>query len=246
MKKNLFLSICSLILTSFLLFFLVFGWYVSNKEVTANGIFGSTGGNDYSLTLERATLDKAGNVTGWVTADNMAFNNVAPNNVFLFRMGLESKSQEDVILNVSFDDISSRLTENKLIAKDKKIFFADGEIPLYDIDENNQVMVDNKLLYKVNPKDNTISLGDYQIHNTFMFYDLGTAEPATNKLAPPLKGLELAKVNNYQIKANNQKEYFYFALEFNEEKSLVMQDGVLSSNCYLYQNLVIGHITLRR
>ena len=246
MKKNLFLSICSLLVTTFLLIFLVFGWYVSNSNVTAGGIFGKTGGDEYELTLERATMTKEGEVTDWVQANSMAFSNVAPKNVFLFRFALKAKENKDITLNVSFDDVSSALTEGKIEVHNNKICYSDRLVPLYDIDSNNQVIVDGKVLYNVNPNTNEITLGDYLIHNTFMFYDLGTNEPINNQLAPSLPAIKLMEVANYQITANNQTTYFYFALEFNEDESLVEQDGYMSSNCYLYQNLVIGHITLRR
>ena len=249
MKKNLFLSICSLLVTTFLLFFLVFGWYVSNTEVSANGIFGTTAGDDYEVTLERANIDANGSITSWSETSNIVLDNIKPSDAFIFRLTIKSKSAESINLTLTLDEIESSLVENRLLIKNDSIYEAKGDIPIYSF-INDQVIVEEiadspieKILYK--RVNGSIELADYKIEDAFKLYDLKTNEPVNSTL-PTKTGVNLSNGVGFNVVALAAPTSYYFALEFNEELSNKNINGIVSSNMYLYQSLKIGRISLLR
>ena len=99
-----------------------------------------------------------------------------------------------------------------------------------------------KILYSIS--DDVISLVDFKIEDTFDFYAIGDSEPDDNLLSG-LSGVSLKNLEfDFTSNADNGNIYYYFALEFNETKSLEIIDGIESSNCYMYQKLSIGHIQI--
>ena len=239
-NNNLIFSVFSLLATMFLLVCIVTAWYATNTEADASGIFGSTLGNNYSLKLQRAKVDNEGNVIDWIQTDNLAFSNINPGNVFLFR--IELNTDKEVEFNVRFADVSSSLVSNKLVAIDDWICLNQEGYKLYKL-ENNQVIIQDKILYEY--REGEVKLKDYLIHNTIYFYEL-KEEPTTTTIPNELNGTILPNVSNYNISSTDELKYFYFALEFNEELSLVEIDGYESSNCYLYQKLTIGYISITK
>ena len=251
MKKNLLIAVLNSILAFFLLIFNAYGWYTNNIMVSASGIFGSSSSENYTLKLQRGTYNNETDVWTWVDADSLAFSNISPGNKFFFRIVIDSIEGNAYEFEASFNDIDSSLVENKLVVSEsgeyiQTIEAENQKLNLYEIEEGNVVTVmhedEKKILYTIS--DNIISLADFKIEDTFNFYSIGQNEPDNNMLTG-LTGVELKNVTfNFSATAEGNKVYYYFALEFNEDKSLEIIDGVLSSNCYMYQKLSIGHIQI--
>lgn len=268
--KKLILNICTLFVTAALLIFVCLAWYTSNKNVSANGIIGSTLGENYSLELERGTYN--GTEWEWNKTNSLSFTNMNPGNVFYFRIKISfTNSENKYSINVSFDKVDSELidgnliVENGYVCKKRTVTSTSAtsqNIPLYKI-ENNVVKVstlkkdgkyDNikdytteKILYKIN--SNSITLADMKIQNAFNTYKIEepNAEPEVEN--KKLELLEPNKLDNakfvYDVTIDENKlSYIYFALEFNENASLAKINDAISSNAYLYQKLIIGAISV--
>lgn len=229
----------------------MFAWYVTNKEANASGILGYTEGDEYALKLQRGVYN--GTTWTWNDTESLLFSNVSPNNAFFFRIEISSK--ENRKFNAKFKDIDSKLQENKLYVieyndiennTEKYICLKNGEssyIKLYKLDAENKVKIDDKVLYEY--VDDEIQLVDYKIQDTFRFYNYGLNEPSNSIIT----GTSYSLTNltfNIEISGSEEKQYFYFALEFNEQESLQIIDGVECSNAYLYQKLLIGYISIEK
>ena len=128
MNKKLILNIITLATTTFLLVLVMFSWYVSNKEVSANGITGSTAGQDYTLKLERGNFiyddsddntdieNNGGWYWTWTQSDNMVFSDIQPGDAFHFRIEMENNSADTQEFDVAFNQIKSALMENLIEA----------------------------------------------------------------------------------------------------------------------------------
>ena len=262
MKKNLMLSGFTLLCTLFLLICIITAWYVTNKEASATGITGSTDGDSYSLKLQRGLYDDEDDEWTWIDTNHLAFSNVSPGNTFYFRIALELDNNNDLNLRASFDNIVSSLMPGKLTVSNNYVSTVEGNVPLYKINEDDECIVNNKVLYQIidgqDSEGNLIQeiyLSEYKIEDTFLFYNLGTIEPETNDITV-LDDLiseddikVLSEVSNFNLTRSEEGiTYFYFALEFNEELTMVdiYGDGMESSNCYLYQKLSIGYISISK
>lgn len=251
MKKNLIIAVLNSILACFLLMFNVYGWYTNNTRVSANGIFGVSSSEDYTLKLQRGTYNKDSDVWTWIDADSLAFSNISPGNKFFFRIVIDVTEGSTYDFEASFSNISSSLVDDKLVVSDDGYYIQtieaeDQRLNLYPIEDGNIVTVlhddEVKTLYTIS--NNVILLTDFKIEDTFNFYSIGDTEPDDNTLNG-LTGVGLKDVTfDFTANAVDDKIYYYFALEFNEDKSLEIIDGVLSSNCYMYQKLSIGHIQI--
>lgn len=251
MKKNLIIAVLNSILACFLLVFNVYGWYTNNTSVSAGGIFGSSSSGNYTLKLQRGTYNKETDVWTWVDANSLSFSNISPGNKFFFRIVIDSNEAYTYEFEASFSGINSSLVENKLVVSEngeyiQTIEAEDQRLNLYKIEEGNVVTVrcedDIKTLYTIS--DNVISLADFKIEDTFNFYSIGETEPDDNMLTG-LTGVELKNlIFDFSANAEGDNIYYYFALEFDESKSLEIIDGIESSNCYMYQKLSIAHIQI--
>ena len=65
-KINMIISLVSLSVTLCLLIVTMFAWYTSNKNVSANGIMGSSEGDNYFLKLQRGYFDSSNNKWNWI------------------------------------------------------------------------------------------------------------------------------------------------------------------------------------
>lgn len=262
MKKNLMFSGFTLLCTMFLLICIITAWYVTNEEASASGITGSTDGDSYSLKLQRGLYNSSSEEWTWIDTEHLAFSNVSPGNTFYFRIALELENSSDLNLKASFDNIVSSLMPNKLTVIDDYVCTIEGSVPLYEINSDDQCIVNDKVLYNVmdslDSEGNQVKeiyLDDYKIEDTFLFYNLGTVEPETNDITILDDELDnsdiqvLSNVTNFNLtRSENETTYFYFALEFNEELTMVdvYGDGIENSNCYLYQKLSIGYIAISK
>ena len=242
MKKNLILNFSSLIVTAFLLVFLIFGWYVSNTEVEATGILGSTAGEEYEARLMK--LDDNGI---WVDCNDITFSNIEPGSIYYFKLILKSKTDKSLDLKVSFNELSSAIMDNKIRLENNSIINLKSGLPIYDVLDNkvmvNEVESDTskkKTLYTIT--DGRIGLSDYKMHEAFMIYDLKNNEPNLNTEVSG--GIKLSEGAGFNVLASKEENSYYFALEFNNSLSLKNIDGLISSNVYLFQTMKIGRISL--
>lgn len=241
--KNLILSLCSLSATFLLLIICVLGWYVTNKEAYVTGVVGSTDGVDSSVSLSYYDGEK------FQTADSISLNDMEPGDVFYFMLTCKS-GEGELELEFIFDGIKSSLNRNFII-DNEKLCVENGNynIPIYDLNENMNVIVNDKILYSYNSTTSQFSLGNYLIEDTILFYDLG--ESWTNP--PTLESLtgKNLKDPQYVITVNDAESYHYFALEFNNDLSTIKVDSINgetvdtlieNSNLFLYQKLEIESI----
>ncbi len=249
-KINMIISLVSLSVTLCLLIVTMFAWYTSNKNVSANGIMGSSEGDNYSLKLQRGYFDSSNNKWNWIDTETLSFSNISPGNVFFFRIVMDSSDKNS--FTAVFKDIDSELQENKLIIENGYVCLknSSNNIPLYKITDGKVKISENndKTLYSID--GNNIYLADYKIHNTFYFYSIGTTEPTNNSIVAydkeETKKLLSASDLSFNFTLNNTSNCYYFALEFNEDKSLETINGVSCSNAYLYQKLIIGYISVTK
>ena len=180
MKKNLIIAVLNSILACFLLMFNVYGWYTNNTRVSANGIFGSSSSENYTLKLQRGTYNKDTDAWTWIDADSLAFSNISPGNKFFFRIVIDATEGGTYEFEASLSGITSSLVDNKLAISESGDYIQTIEtdnqrLNLYPIEEGNIVTVmhedEIKTLYTIS--DNVILLEDFKIEDTFNFYSIG-------------------------------------------------------------------------
>lgn len=124
MKKNMIINFLTLSVTALLLVFLIMAWYVENKLVSANNIFGESAGDAYTLQLQRGRFvydaddasdeETRGWSWDWQDAKSLQFSDIQPDDVFFFRIIIES--DEAVDFDVSFNQIKSQLIPDSVFA----------------------------------------------------------------------------------------------------------------------------------
>ena len=252
MKKNvkLLMSIITLTLTLITFMSSIYGWYVTNKEAEATGLKVTT----YDPQLDYELQSYSEETKTYSKYNTMSFSNIAPNDVFYFRFKITPREDDlDVStlkFNMTFSDYESSLAESTLVYNSTKKIITYDSVKLYSVitDETsgeNTVSFGGKTLYKIN--NNTVTLDKYKIQDTFKVY--ANQKPSDESLGTGvlLNGI----VNTYNgdtnyIEIDNGNYYFYFALEFNEELSLVTDNNIESSNAYEFQKLEISEITIKR
>ena len=245
-KLNLYMSIFTLSVTLCLLIMTVFSWYVTNKNVFATGIFGSSESDDFSLKLQKGTYTDS--TWDWVDSNSISLTNINPGDTFFFRIKFETTNTNSFLFELK--DISSELQTTKLVVDNEYICFkATNNIPLYKLIDN-KFKIGEDILYSYDTTNEIISLGStFYIENTFLVYNLGLNSD-TPDFTDDLSQIEKDKVKalneSFLIENVSETKYFYFALEFNEELSLKTIDGIQCSNAYLYQKLTIGNISIQK
>lgn len=261
MKKNMLLSAFTLLVTAFLLFFVVSAWYVTNEEASAEGIIGSTAGDQYSLRLERGTFDSTNDEWTWQNTESLSFTNISPGNKFFFRIVIDATPGQEYNFTAAFDGVTSSLIPNKLKVNDGYVASIEANDKLYDlypiVDDKVTITNDSgdtKTLYTIDGENN-IYLADYKLEDAFLFHSIGKEEPDDASLLDSDKNFiydvspfydQNDNILSFDIDvfATSGSVYYYFALEFNDAKSLETIDGVTSSNMYMYQKLSIAHIAI--
>lgn len=145
----------------------MFSWYVSNKEVKANGIIASTSGEQYTLHLERGTFSyvesgednpsfdqNQGWIWKWKETDNMVFSDIQPGDTFYFRIVMDS--QLDLTFDISFSRIKSALLENLVKA------YVNKQLVKYTL------TTDTSIVYQA---DSTVTVGDTIPLKTYYEFD---------------------------------------------------------------------------
>lgn len=243
MKKHhiysLISSIISLVVTCGLLIVCLFAWYVSNKNVSANGIVASSADSDFNFSLEMYKDTEYSEVN----TDKIDLGNLNPGDLFYFRIKVSKKNKEltdDLKFNIKFSGVESKIDDEKLCVNDSFVSYkydTNKYVNLYEIEENKVVTdsTENNVLYNID-EENKISLVNYKIQDAFKVY------PNVKKNDSISEGKLMSE--NIDVKIIDDF-YCYFALEFNEDLSLVTIDGVESSNAYMFQNLIIKYIDIK-
>lgn len=234
-NKSLFrliLSIMSLIITIVVGGVFIYGWYIDNKDVSISSIEGRTQNNDFEVYVEKLDV-----VTGhYVEYVNM--DNIQPGDINYFRLTINNKTDEDKLFNAKFEGVSSCINTNELKVKENKICTEYTlndellELDLYDLDENNQVLSNDKVIYSY--QNNTLLLEDYLIQDMMFVYTYNDESDLTldNSYERLLKNYALFE--SFLV-SQNSVGYYYFALKFSEEATYE----------YAYQSLVIKSIYVK-
>ncbi len=239
--KKLIPQFMSLILIIFLLSSFLYAWFSESKTANSNLI---------EITSESFKINSASlEIYNESTNDFIAFNAESLNNILpgaKCYLRLKINVNDDLKINVSFKDISSNLTR-KITSSEDKVLVDDYPMEDYSISSKtingsnySCVMVDDKILYIMKDEEN-MDLYDYKIEDIFLAYELGSNLvdfTIPNSLDDGVKIKEF----NGSASLNKGDNYYYFALEYNEDLSLVLGN----SNCYQYQGLKIGKIALTK
>ena len=196
MKKNLIINFFTLAVTALLLVFVVMAWYVTNSNVTADGIFGSTSSDSFALELERGEYDEN---TGWSweSTKSLSITNMQPGSTFFFRFKINASKAGK--FKTVFNDVESKIDPSTVVEKetisDDDYVFLNG-YKYYKMDNTNKVPIKvkdgnnivTKYLYTyeeeqvTNPETEeeetvgTFSLADFKVEDMFVFYDYGIGD----------------------------------------------------------------------
>ena len=211
-----------------------YGWYVANDKVDASGIEATTEDQNMTYTIEYY------NGTSYVNNLN-SISNAFPGSVSYFRVKIEGTDLEpnDYNYEMTISSVSSKITDNTIKVTNSTVTY--DSVKLYDI-ENNKVTYASKTLYNVS--GTSLTLCDYKIESVYKLY----SNCAYNDTLPDTANTltETINISKDMIKKDTNY-YYYFALEFNEEASLVKLNDTLSvSNPYMFQTLVINSIKIER
>lgn len=225
--KNLILSLCSLTATLLLLIVCVLGWYVVNKEASVNGVVGSTqANNDFTLAFEYYDGDS------WEEVTNFDFEDMYPGDSIMFRLSVILNSAATTNISASFTGVSSQI--HTLTVLDG--YVAVGDVCLYEIDQNNKVMVDGtKTLYTISNAE--VELAEYKIEDACKVYyiekrvqssDLDTVPTISNEALG--KSMTAEFISSIEI---TESSNLYFAIRYED-----LEDN----NYYAYQTLIIDKL----
>lgn len=239
-KRNI-ATILTLTFSVILLVIVAIAWNVAQQQALVNGILVNTGSTNYESTLYIYNNE---NDQWEIPGDKIEFNNIVPNNVFYFALKIYDTS-DSMKLNMRFDNISSFLQSNIYEITEEGLNLNNEVIYKYEENTKN-VMVGDKFLYKVD--SDRIVLQDYLIEDVFKVYICETTVsnefalesyiPIIGESTPNVTLKE--KILDGQLINSDEVFHLVFALEFNEDMSLV--NG--NSNCYQYQSLLIKNIIL--
>ena len=247
MKKNMFINLIMLSVTSFLLVLVLMAWYVSNQQVSASGITGKTEDGSFTLELERGTYNSANTEKWtWDKTKALSISNMQPNDVFFFRFKITAKNGGS--LKVKLSGIESAITSSVTVSGTSVLI---GGVKYFDL-ANNKVTVkngDTTLGTLYNYSNSELSLADFKVEDTFKFYDYGigtvnfykpdSAIYYTDSISEaPNSGVVLSNITTTYSNLSEGVSYGYFALEFNDALSLKTYthlDGTVKTDNNLYQ-----------
>lgn len=227
--KKLIMSVVSLAVSVIMLFTVCFAWFTQNKEATAQGIMASS--EDLNINVKLFMHD------GIEYSENTAIGSIYPGDIKYFRLDVISSYDSPAEIYCTFDNISSFVSDKlKVDLNQKKVYVDDPvttRIDLYDLDEANRVVVDDKVLYEY--KNDRLVLADYKIESMIKYYRCNDDFTALSGYTPKYLDGDLVVENNYLVSANSTSS-IYFALEFDE----------LASSYYSYQKLNIGLMKINK
>lgn len=238
-KMSLIISSISLLVTLTLLIVTMYSWYTNNKYVSASGLVSTSKDDPFLYSLEYYSKNSYIEFND----DSLSLSNIYPSDVFYFRVKVSKKNSEESSnynFNIQLSNIVSDL-DSKLSASysNSTYIVSYDEVPLYTsttdaISITNSSTNEEKTLYTITKSDSTytLSLADYKIEDVFKLYvDVDINSDLNQDNAKTLSSKESITCTN---------NYLYFAIEFNENASLVNDN----SNCYMYQILTIKSINI--
>lgn len=118
MNKRAIINLISLVITTFLLIFVIHAWYITNEKAQAGGIFGSSSNDGFTLNLERGIYRGSSTENGekvhdwqWVPTVDLSINNMEPGNAFFFRFKVRPTGAAKYAIRLN--DISSSLAKKQ-------------------------------------------------------------------------------------------------------------------------------------
>ena len=263
-KVNIILSVLSSIFTAFLLVFVIFAWYATNKTAYVTGGLGRTKGDDYDLKLQRGIYKYE--TWFWEDTMDLSITNLQPGDSYFFRF--EINYSKGVRFETAFSEISSALVENGLVS-----VTSDGNtyVQVNGTSQNwlqatsnavnitevvNGVNQQPKQLYSISNGIVNLNTTAYNVADTFYLYDYGIGNDTFNQdniisLTDKKQNDQNTNIGRNILTSNPRVSYDlstlasssgtvygYFALEFSDSlstKTYVHIDGAVYSDSNLYQ-----------
>ena len=269
MNKRLIINLITLVITAFLLIFVVRAWYVTNEKANVSGIVGSSDSDDFTLELERGIYNSGSQTKWtWVSTNDLSIQNMQPGDAFFFRFKITASKAGS--FRITLSKINSSLQENTFVRllENTKYYAALNTTKLYEMDSlGSEVEIYSDVngttlgtLYNYGPKEegseeNIFTLDDFLVQDTFKYYDYGIGDTTffdsqNDKVTDDGTVTTKAKLLNdisidYEIQSVDESSvwYGYFALEFNEGlsmKSYKHIDGKVQSASNLFQAQVLN------
>ena len=258
MKRNFIINLITFLVTSFLLVLIVMAWYVSNQEVRASGITARTADENFTLELERGTYNNG--TWTWTPTKSLSITNMQPDDAFFFRFKITV--QNSGTLRVKLSGITSQVVEDvvTLGTDDKSVLIAGTKY--FELTGSSVVIKNGETtlgtLY--NYSNGEFTLDDFLVQDSFDFYDYGIGTENFYKTGTTYYTDDVAECPNpvqdltdisttYTNLPASSIQYGYFALEFDEVKSLKTYthiDGLskTDSNLFQAQSLAIQSISV--
>ena len=184
MNKRLIINLITLVITAFLLIFVVRAWYVTNEKANVSGIVGETNSDNFTLELQRGTYN-AGSTTKWTweNTNNLAISNMQPGDTFFFRFKITASKAGK--FKVSLSQIVSQIQENTLVRTavttggNTKYYVTMNGTKLYEMQTATLLSIysnaagTTKLgdLYSYDAEEEEFGLVDFKVEDAFKFYD---------------------------------------------------------------------------
>ena len=263
-KVNIILSVLSSIVTAFLLVFIIFAWYATNKTAYVTGGFGMTKGDDYDLKLQRGIYKYE--TWFWEDTNDLSITNLQPGDSYFFRFEINYSS--GVRFETSFTEITSTLVENGLVSvtsEGNTYVQVNGTSQNWLKAVSNSVSITEvvggvnqtpKQLYTISSGIVSLNTTAYNVADTFYLYDYGIGNDSFNQdniisLTDKKQNDATANIGRSILTSNPRvgydlstlsnssgTVYGYFALEFSDAlstKTYVHIDGEVYSDSNLYQ-----------
>lgn len=239
MKKNLILSIVSLCISSLLIVFISYAWFLSNAQVTAGILNVNVSGVDCEVTIETYQSSQ------WRELDELSFDNIEPGDTFYFR--LKVVVGQNVRLNAKADDYTSNVisgSDGISVDLEKSEITYQG-VTLFNIEDNNTVIIDDAVVYNVSNSGAINVVDNYKIEKAFNVYNLGTSVTG----APSIAGATAVSLEDNifgsGVTLQEGTSYAYFALEYEDyDSSSDATKEYASNNYFVYQVLHIDSINV--
>ena len=268
MNKRLIINLITLVITAFLLIFVVRAWYVTNEKANVSGIVGETNSDNFTLELQRGTYN-AGSTTKWTweNTNNLAISNMQPGDAFFFRFKITASKAGK--FKVSLSQIVSQIQENSLVRTavttggNTKYYVTMNGTKLYEMQTATLLSIysdkagSTKLgdLYSYDAEEEVFGLVDFKVEDAFKFYDYQVGgdnffntydNVVTNDGTITTNSKSIKNfTTEYTIPSVSETNvwYGYFALEFNEGLSLKTYkhfDGQVKEDSNLFQAQVLA------
>lgn len=246
--KKLIYNCILLALSAFMCVTVVVAWFTKNLEVSANNMVMTSINVNCDLNLYLWDGEAYDEVTSPLELPDLT-----PGKTFYFKLTVQSRSSSSFVFDVKFWNISSILSDSIIVDDEDnptKIGFTGNDTSFYELaelDANDQCLVNDQILYDYDSVTGDIALSYYKVEDTFRSYTLASDTKSISGVtgqalsANIATDLTLAADDEDDDATSGDYQEVYFALEFNEDASLV--NG--NSNCYSFQKLIIQHLIIQ-